>query len=179
MPIERPIYGLAAEFASPEALIKAAQMIHAAGYRKVEGYSPYPIPEVARALGFHRTRVPLLVFIGGITGAIAAYFMMWYANVISYPWNIGGKPPNSWPAFIPISFELMVLGASLMALFGMLALNGLPMPYHPLFNLPSFELASQTRFFICIESSDPKYDRLVTWRLLAEAAPEAMMEVPW
>ncbi len=173
------LYGLAASFDSPEAIVEAARKVHAAGYRRAEGYTPYAVEGLASELGFHRTGVPLIVFVGGIVGAIGGYFMLWYANVISYPWNIGGKPPNSWPAFIPITFEMTILGAALLALFGMLILNGLPSPYHPMFRAPTFELASQTRFFLCIEVADPLFDMEKTRAFLQSLDPIAVVEVPW
>ena len=175
----RGLYGLAASFDSPEAVVEAAKKVFAAGYRRTEGYTPYAVEGLPEALGFHRTGVPLIVFVGGIVGGIGGYFMLWYANVISYPWNIGGKPANSWPAFIPITFEMTVLGAALMALFGMLILNGLPSPYHPMFRAPAFELASQTKFFLCIEVTDPLFDFAETRRFLESLGPTAVMEVPW
>ena len=172
-------YGLAAQFDSAEAIMAAAEKVHAAGYRRVEAYTPYAVKGLSDALGFGRTGVPLIVLVGGALGALGGYFMLWYANVISYPWNVGGKPPNSWPAFIPITFEMTVLGASLLALFGMLALNGLPQPYHPIFKAPHFELATQTDFFLCIEASDPKFDPAAVRTILEELKPVAIVEVPW
>lgn len=173
------LYGLAASFDSPEQIVEAAERIHEAGYRKAEGYTPFAVKGLCEALGFHRSGVPLIVFCGGMFGGIGGFFMMWYANVVSYPWNIGGKPPNSWPAFIPITFEMTVLGAGLLALFGMLVLNGLPAPYHPMFRAPNFELASQTQFFICIEAADPLFDPERTRIFLESLHPLAVMEVPW
>jgi hypothetical protein len=173
------LYGMAASFASPEAILEAAKKIHAAGYRRTEGYTPYSVEGLCESLGFHHTGIPLMVFVGGIVGGLGGYFMLWYANVVSYPWNIGGKPPNSWPAFIPIAFEMTILGAALMALFGMLILNGLPSPYHPMFRAPTFELASQTQFFVCIEAADPRFDMDKTREFLQSLDPIAVMEVPW
>jgi len=173
------LYGLAARFDSPEALLKAAEAVHAAGYRQAEAYMPFAVKGVAEALGFRRTGIPLVVLTGGALGALGGYFMLWYANVVSYPWNIGGKPPNSWPAFVPITFELTVLGASLLALIGMLAMNGLPQPYHPIFNAASFELASQTEFFICIEAADPKFDLPMVRQFFESLEPLEIAEVPW
>lgn len=175
----RGLYGLAASFDSPEGVVEAAKKVFAAGYRRTEGYSPYAVEGLTEALGFHRTGVPLIVFVGGLVGGIGGYFMLWYANVVSYPWNIGGKPPDSWPAFIPITFEMTVLGASLLALLGMLILNGLPSPYHPMFRAPTFELASQTHFFLCIEEADPLFDFEQTRIFLQSLDPVAVVEVPW
>jgi hypothetical protein len=173
------LYGLAARFDSPEAVLKAAQAVAAAGYRQAEAYTPYAVQGVAEALGFRRTGIPLVVLSGGILGAVGGYFMLWYANVVSYPWNIGGKPPNSWPAFVPITFEMTVLGASLLSLFGMLVLNGLPQPYHPIFKTPRFELASQTDFFVCIEASDPLFELSSARELFESLEPLEIAEVPW
>lgn len=168
------LFGLAAEFDSPEALVAAAARVREAGYTRVEAYTPFPVEGLSHALGFARTKVAMVVLIGAIVGAVGAFGMQWYANVLSYPWNIGGKPPNSWPAFIPITFELGVLGAALAAVIGMLAMNGLPQPYHPMFNLPRFTLASRDRFFLCVESTDPKFDPDQTRRLLDDLRPTSV-----
>ena len=172
------LFGLAAEFDSPEALVEAAERLRDAGYTRAEAYTPFPVEGLSRALGFRRTKIAMIVLIGAIIGTAGAFGMQWYANVISYPWNIGGKPPNSWPAFIPITFELGVLGAALAAVIGMLALNGLPQPYHPMFNLPQFSLASRDRFFLCIEATDPKFDLDQTRRVLEDLHPIFVAEVP-
>ena len=163
-----PIYGLMAEFDSPEALVAAARSAFAAGFRKMDGYSPFPVEGLAEALGFHRTRVPLIVLIGGITGCLGGFFLQYWASVIDYPINVGGRPLNSWPSFIPVTFELTILIAALSAFLGVLALNGLPMPYHPVFNVERFELASRNRFFLCIEAADPRFDLDGTRRFLEE-----------
>ena len=175
----RELFGLAVAFDTPEAVLEAAHKVRAAGYRRAEAYTPFAVKGLCEALGYRRTGVPLVVLIGGLVGGIGGYFMLWYANVISYPWNTGGKPPNSWPAFIPITFEMTVLGASLLALIGMLALNGLPQPYHPMFRAPRFELASQTEFFLCIEADDPQFDLTRTRDFLQSLNPTAVVEVPW
>jgi len=151
------LYGLMAEFKQPEELLNAARAAHQAGYRKMDAYSPFPVEGVAEGIGFKQTRVPLVVLIGGITGAAVAYGMQYYSAVWDYPLNIGGRPLHSWPSFIPITFELTVLFAAIAAVFGMLLMNGLPKPYHPVFNVPAFKLASQTRFFLCLQATDPLF----------------------
>lgn len=171
------IYGLMAEFETSDALLAAAARTCEAGYKRTDGYSPFPLHGLAEALGFRRTRLPLVTLIGGLLGGGGAYFMMWYASVLSYPINIGGRPLHSWPAFIPITFELTVLGASFAALFGMLALNGLPRPHHPVFNVPEFVRASRDRFFLVIEARDPKFDIAATRRFLEDLQPSRVYEV--
>lgn len=171
------IHGLMAEFAHPEEVLAAAERTRQAGYRRTEAYVPFPVHGLSEALGQPHTKVPVIVFSCGVFGAILGFGMCWYANAVSYTWNIGGRPPNSWPAWIPITFELMVLCASLGAVFGMLALNGLPQPYHPVFNAPNFSLASKDRFFICIEANDPKFDLEQTRRFLEELKPISVVEV--
>src|SRR5689334_1488490 len=170
-------YGLMAEFATHEELVRAAKTSYARGFRKMDGYAPFPDEGLAEALG-KSTRLPLIVLIGGIVGGLSAYFMEWDANVISYPINIGGRPLNSWPAFIPITFELTVLGAALAAFFFSLGLNGLPKPYHPVFNVPAFERASQDRFFLCIETRDALFDPSDTRDFLLSLKPLSIAEVP-
>jgi hypothetical protein len=158
METKPPLYGLMAEFDNPTDLVEAARRTYDAGYRRINGYSPFPIEELSDAIGFHSTRLPLIVLIGGILGGLGGYFMMYYMEVIDYPINVGGRPFHSWPAFIPITFETTVLGAALAAIFGMLALNKLPQPYHPVFNAERFALATRDRFFLVIEADDPKFD---------------------
>ena len=159
-------YGLLAEFSTPEALMHAAEEAYAAGFRRMDGYAPFPMERLPEALG-KKNRLPLLVLIGGILGGGGAYFMEWYANAISYPINIGGRPINSWPSFIPITFELTVLCAGLTAFFASFALNGLPRPHHPLFNVDRFaKHASIDRFFLCIEAIDPKFSLSESSRFL-------------
>jgi hypothetical protein len=171
------LYGIMAEFAQPEQLLAATRAAYEAGYRKMDAYTPYAVEGVAEALGFTKTRLPLVVLIGGIIGGATAYAMQWYSAVIDYPLNVGGRPLHSWPAFIPITFELIVLFAALAGLIGMLWLNGLPKPYHPVFNAPEFKLASQTRFFLCIEARDYVFRADEVRQLLLEQAPISIVEV--
>jgi hypothetical protein len=152
-----PLYGIMAEFDNPSALVVAARRTHEAGYRRINGYSPYPIEELDEAIGFTRTTLPLIVLAGGILGGLGGFFMQYWMEVIDYPLNVGGKPYNSWPAFIPITFETTVLCAAFAAVLGMLMLNKLPQPYHPVFNAPNFALATRDRFFLVIEANDPKF----------------------
>jgi hypothetical protein len=168
-----PLHGLLAEFDTAEALVAAARAAYAAGYRRMDGYSPYPLEDLAEALGFHENRIPLVVGLGGIAGAVGGYGLQFYLNVVNYPINVGGRPLHSWPSFIPITFETTILGAALAAIFGLLALNGLPMPYHPVFNVERFRAASRDAFFLAIEAADPQFDRQGTWNfLLAQGARE-------
>ena len=174
---ETPIYGLLAEFDNPEELVAAARRAREAGYRKMDAYTPFPVEELNEALGLGQTWVPLIVLIGGLLGAALGYGMQYYIAAIDYPLNIGGRPLHSWPAFIPVTFELTVLVAGLFAVFGMLALNGLPMPYHPVFNAPSFSLATHEHFYLCIEAADPKFDSDETRRFLDQLSPRTVTEV--
>ena len=169
-------YGLLAEFSTSEELMHAAEEAYCAGFRKMDGYAPFPVEGLPEALG-KSNRLPLLVLIGGIIGGIGAYFMEWYANAISYPINIGGRPIHSWPSFIPITFELTVLCAGLTAFFGSFALNGLPRPHHPLFSIPEFDRASQDRFFLCIEAKDRKFHPKETRAFLQRLNPLSITEV--
>jgi hypothetical protein len=171
------LYGVLAEFDSPAALVAAAHKAHEAGYRKMDGFSPYPIEELAHALGVRPTRLPLIVLIGGLIGGLGGYFMQYYAMAIGYPNDIGGRPLNSWPMYIPVTFELTILGGALAAVLGMLALNGLPMPHHPLFEVERFALATRDRFFLCIQSLDPKFDEVQTRQFLEGLQPRAVTEV--
>lgn len=153
-----PLYGVMAEFEGPNELVAAARKVYSLGYRRINGYSPYPIEELSEAIGFTHTRLPLIVFIGGLLGGLAGFFMQYYMEVIDYPLNVGGKPLNSWPAFIPITFEMTVLAAAFSAVLGMLVLNRLPQPYHPVFNVPNFAMATRDRFFLAVEANDPKFN---------------------
>jgi hypothetical protein len=175
MAIKR-IYGLVAEFESPDQLLNAAHRTHEAGYRRIDAFSPMPVEGLAEAVGFHTTRLPLVVLLAGMFGAAAGFFLQWYANVLSFPLNVDGKPHNSWPAFIPITFELTILCAALAAAFGMLAMNGLPTPYHPLFNVPRFVMATRGRFFLCIKARDKKFDMGATRQFLESLRPFGVYE---
>src|SRR5579859_3419924 len=173
----QPIYGLMAEFLSAEELLEATRHAGEAGYREVDAFSPFPIEGLAEALVFHRTKLPVMVFFGGLAGTCGGFFLQWWPNVIGYPQNIGGKPWDSWPAFIPITFELTILCAALTTVFGLLALNGLPCPYHPAFNVERFALASKDRFFLLIQADDPKFDKQQTRNFLTELNPREVSEV--
>ena len=172
-----PIYGLMAEFADPASVVAAAHRVREAGYRKVDAFSPYPIEALSEALDFHKSKLPLLVLMGGAAGLLGGYALQYWTSVIDYPLNIGGRPFHSWVAFIPPTFETTILLAALTAVLGMLALNGLPEPYHPVFNVPRFALASKDRFFICIEADDPKFDHDETWAFLASLGSREVSDV--
>src|SRR6266581_9615016 len=171
------IYGLMAEFDNPNDLLAATTRARVEGYRQIDAYTPFPVEGLAEALGFQRTGLPFLVLLGGIVGGVGGYVMQYWMAAIDYPLNVGGRPLHSWPAFIPVTFELTILVAALAAVLGMLALNGLPMPYHPLFNMPRFVLATHDRFFLCIEARDPKFDRAETRRFLESVAVGEVAEV--
>jgi len=171
------LYGVMAEFDNPEMLCACAERAHAAGYRRMDAYSPFPIEGLAEVIGFKRTQLPLIVLIGGILGGIGGFYLQYWTSVIDYPLIVGGKPYNSWPAFIPVTFETTILGAALAAVLGMLGLNGLPMPYHPVFNVERFALASRDRFFLCIEAADPKFDIDNTVEFLRSLNPSSIHEV--
>ncbi len=173
-----PIFGLMAEFESPTELTLAARRAYAEGYRKMDAYSPFPIEEVSEAIGFGYSRVPLVVLVGGLLGGIGGYLMQYWISALNYPINVAGRPLNSWPAFIVVTFEMTILGGALFAIFGMLALNGLPMPYHPTFNVERFAFASKDRFFLCIEADDPRFDRTQTEEFLRTLNPKQVSEVP-
>jgi hypothetical protein len=174
------LYGLMAEFDHPERLVEVSRLAREQGYRTIDAYSPFPVEGLDEALGERKDRLPLLVLLGGIGGGLTGFGMQYFANVIQYPLIIGGRPYNSWPSFIPVTFELTILGAALVAVLGMLALNGLPTPYHPVFSVPRFELASRQAFFLCIESRDPKFDFTKTKQFLESLKPVGVYEVaPW
>ena len=174
---QTPVYGLLAEFDDANALVEAAKRTHAEGYRKVDAYSPFPIEAVWEALHADDRRVQLFVLLGGITGCLAGFGLCYWTQVIAYPLNIGGRPFNSWPAFIPVTFETTILFAAFTAVIGMIALNGLPMPYHPVFNVKSFARASQDGFFLAIEAADPKFDRTRTFEFMKGLGAKEVNEV--
>jgi Protein of unknown function (DUF3341) len=173
----RPIYGLMAEFETPEEVLAAAHRTRAAGYRRIDAFTPFPVEGLAEAVGFEWTAVPIIVFCGGLLGGLTGFGMCFYANVVSYPWVIGGKPPNSWPMWIPITFELTILGAAIAAVVGMLALNGLPTPYHPMFSVERFRLASTDRFFLCVKARDRKFSLEETKTFLQDLKPHGVYEI--
>ncbi len=171
------VYGLLAEFDSPTALVRAADRARTAGYRKMDAYSPFPIEELHDALGLPATRLPLVVLCGGLIGAIAGYLLQYWVSTIAYPLNVGGRPLHSIPAFIVPTFETTILFAALSAVFGMIAMNGLPQPYHPVFNGSRFAMASRDRFFLCIEARDPAFDSMRTREFLESLEPREVSEV--
>jgi hypothetical protein len=172
------IHGVLVEFDTPEELIVACKRTYAAGYRKMDAYAPIPVEGLAEAIGYKRNKVALCVLIGGICGVVGGLGLLEWMTVIAYPHNVGGRPLNSWPAYIPITFECMILLASLTALVSMLAMNGLPRPYHAVFNVPAFERASIDKFFLCIESSDPKFQQTDTVRFLEGLGGREVNVVP-
>jgi len=172
-----PIYGLMAEFDDPQSLVAAAHQVRQAGYTATDAYSPFPIEELHEVLGKPNTKLPLLVLLGGFLGGMGGYALEYWVSAIAYPVNIGGKPFHSWPAFIPVTFECTVLGAALTCVIGMFALNRLPMPYHPVFNVERFAHASRNKFFLCIEASDAKFDLIETRRFLESLKPTEVSTV--
>lgn len=164
------IYGLMAEFDSAEDLLRAARKTSEAGYKETDAFSPYPVEGLHEALEMH-TRLPWLVLAGGVIGAVGGFALQYWVSVMEYPLNVGGRPLNSWPAFIPVTFETTVLVAGLTAVVGMFALNGLPRPYHPVFNIPNFEKATDNKFFLAIEETDPQFDREKTRAFLETLNP--------
>jgi hypothetical protein len=173
-----PIYGMMAEFDSASDLVAAARKTHGAGYQKIDAYSPFPVEELAEAIGFHTNRVALVTLIGAAIGGLSGYLMQYWIATISYPINVGGRPYHSWPSFIVVTFEMTILFGGISAVFGMLALNGLPMPYHPVFNVPRFAMATKDRFFLIVFSTDPKYNPTGTRQFLENLNPRSIAEVP-
>lgn len=174
---KNPIHGMVAEFDGPEEILEAAQKARDAGYTKMEAYTPFPVHGLIDIVDKEDHRIKWMIFFGGAFGAAAGYGLQWWTSAVAYPHNVGGKPLQSWPAFIPVTFECMVLFASLTAVVGMLGLNGLPRPHHPIFNAKNFEFASRTKFFLCIEVEDEKYDASETKTFLESLKPVQVSEV--
>jgi hypothetical protein len=173
-----PLYGLVAEYTSAEALVNASRSAREAGYHRMDAYSPFPVEGLIEAMGKRSTRLPFIVLLGGLLGGLGGYLLQYYTSVHAYPLNVGGRPLHSWPAFIPVTFECTVLGAALAAVIGMLTLNGLPMPYHPLFHVERFARASRDRFFLCIEAADPLFNLEATRDFLKSTGAREVTEVP-
>jgi uncharacterized membrane protein len=171
------IYGVMAEFDNPTDLVNATRTVYEKGYRKVDAYTPFPIEELSDVLHLHKNKLPLIVLIGGLLGGLTGYLLQYFVTVIYFPINVGGRPLHSWPSYIIITFELTILFGCITTVLGMLALCGLPMPYHPTFNVPRFATASRDRFFLCVESTDPLFDRKKTAGLLATLEPKEVSEV--
>jgi len=171
------LYALMAEFSSADALLAAARRAREAGYRRIEAYSPFPVEGLAEAIDFGKTRVPLATLVGGIVGGVGGFFLQWYSAVISYPENIGGRPLNSWPEFIPVTFETTVLFAAFTAVIAMLAGNGLPRLRHPVFGARDFDLATRNRFFLCLRADDRRFEAGPARRFLEELEPMKIVEV--
>ncbi len=171
------LYGFLVEFGSAEALLDCVRKARREGYRKIDAYTPFPVKDLAEDLGIHHSPIPLIVMVGGIIGMLVGAAMQYYSAVVDYPLNIGGRPLNSWPSFVMVTFELTVLFAGLAGAIGMLAVNGLPKPHHPLFNVDRFERASQDGFFFCIEATDPNFHAERTWKFLEELKPEGLYAV--
>ena len=171
------LYGLLAEFEEADDLLEAARRTTEAGYVRKDAYTPFPVEGLPQALGLDRSHLPLIVLLGAIAGGLIGYGLQYFAFVHYYPMNIGGRPAHAWPAFIPVTFELTILGGALAAVFGMLGLNRLPQPHHPLFNAERFELASRSRFFLCIEATDAQFELGETRRFLESLEPREVVEV--
>ncbi|MEX1097782.1 MAG: DUF3341 domain-containing protein [Planctomycetales bacterium] len=175
---ERGLYGLLAEFRDTETLVRAAARTREAGYRRFNAYTPFPVHGLAEAVGFRRTGLPLVVLGGGIFGCLGGFALQYWVSVIAYPVNVGGRPLNSWVSFIPVTFETTVLCAALAAVLGMLALNGLPRPHHPLFGVPAFDRVTRDKFFLCIEAADERFDADETRRFLTGLEASEVIDVP-
>jgi hypothetical protein len=172
------IHGAMVEFDTPEELLAACERAYAEGFRRMDAYAPMPVEGLAEAIGFRKNKVAFCVLIGGICGVIGGFGLLEWITVIAYPHNVGGRPVNSWPSYIPITFECMILLAALTSMISMFAMNGLPKPYHPVFNVPAFERASIDKFFLCIESSDPKFRVEETLDFLRELGGKEVSLVP-
>jgi hypothetical protein len=180
MPFPEGVYGLLAEFDSVTSLTAAAAAAYKDGWRRLDCYTPYPCEEAAEAIGFHRNYVPLITLVGGLMGCVAMFLMETWINVWAYPLNIAGRPYYSWPAFVVPAYEWTILWAGLTAAFGMLALNGLPAPYHPLFNAPNFRTgATSDKLFLCLEARDPKFSLSESRAYLEAMHPVSIVEVEY
>lgn len=177
--IKEGLYGVVAEFNDPQTLLDAANAVREKGYTATDAFSPFPVHGLAEAVGFHKSHLSKIVLAMGLLGGAGGFFMCWFANVIAYPLNIGGKPLNAWPAWIPITFECTILLAAFGAVFGMLALNGLPMPYHPVFNVRRFDSASRDKFFLVIQARDPRFELEEARDFLQTLGPREVTDVPW
>ena len=173
-----PLHGLMAEFESSDELVNAARAARQAGYRALDAYSPFPIEDLDEALEFRESLIPRLVLAGGILGAVIGYGLQYYTMALAYPLNVGGRPLNSWPAFVPVTFELSVLTAAIVGVVGMVARNGLPMPYHPVFNVASFADASRDKFFLVVSADDPLFEPRQTEQLLRSLGAREVVDVP-
>jgi hypothetical protein len=171
------VWGLMAEFASADDLLAAAKRVHEAGYKHAEAYSPFHVDGLAEALGFWRNRVPFFTFLGGLFGGVGGFYLQWYSAVVDYPVNIAGRPLDSWPMFVPVTFEMAVLGAAFAAVISMFAASGLPKLRHPLFAAPEFDLATRNRFFLCLRSDDAAFDVHRSRELLESLHPMRCVEV--
>lgn len=175
---QEKLYGLLAEFESAEDLVEAAKTIHDDGIERVDAFTPFPLEELSHAVGFHHTKMPLIVLIGGVLGGSFGYWLQWWISVKAYPLDIGGRPPHSWPAFIPVTFELTILTAAIFAVLGMLAMNGLPRPHHPLFEIDEFSRASSDSYFLCVEARDEQFDEKRVCELFERLKAKEVWNVP-
>lgn len=175
---ERSLYGILGRFDDSRGLVQAAKKVRSAGFRKFDAYTPFPVHGLARAIGFRSTRLPWIVLCGGLLGAVGGFAMQYWITVIEYPLNVGGRPLNSWPAFMPVTFETTILAAALSAVLGMLALNGLPRPHHPLFAIPQFDAVARDGFFLCVEARDKRFDESKIRVLLADVGAKEVIDVP-
>lgn len=175
--MERELFGVIAEFRSPEALVAATQRAAEAGYTRMDAYTPFPVHGLSEALGLKRNWLPYIVLLGAVLGGTGGYFLQYWTAAVDYVINVGGRPPHSWPAFMVITFETTILGAAVFGVFGMLALNRLPMPFHPVFNTPHFELASRDRFYLCILGTDPQFDEVKARTFLEGSDAQMVFDV--
>jgi hypothetical protein len=171
------LYGLLGEFPDAQTLVNATRAARDVGWREIEAFTPFPVEEVWQALPPRKDRIPLITLCGGVLGGAGGYFMQWYSAVVSYPINVGGRPLNAWPSFIPITFEMTVLGAALAGFFGLLALNRLPRLRHPLFGAPHFDCASRSRFFLCLRARDARFETSEARSLLERHGAREIVEV--